>query len=333
MEEMEEKKDIMDLIDDSPENLEIIEVPKQERKSRKEPAVKEKKEKVVEKDYNNCLRRERVIVRYLMKEDGLNPKHPLHGGMLDGAVKVYTVPRLSSGTLVNVLTDAEKAFLEEVMGLDDNALSIYRKGDDNYWNNLFVRLQKGDNYLNLWVPDDYIKYKVLLANRDYIAPSMDALHDAPKATYKFVIIHEGEETKAAGSAMEITAKCYYEYGAIKDDTDTMRVIIETIEGGKPVAANTKKEILQNKLNSLIQADSRTFLKVITDEYLPSKVLIKKGLETGAISKRGAYYYIRKTNEPMCSHNQDPTLSVAARWLNLPENREIKDNLEEYVKNI
>ena len=115
---IEEKKDIMDLIDDSPENLEIIEVPKQERKSRKEPAVKEKKEKVVEKDYNNCLRRERVIVRYLMKEDGLNPKHPLHGGMLDGAVKVYTVPRLSSGTLVrssNVEYSEPSSFLRRAL--------------------------------------------------------------------------------------------------------------------------------------------------------------------------------------------------------------------------
>jgi len=34
---------------------------------------------------------------------------------------------------VNVLTDKEKEFLEEFMGLEYNALSIYKKGHDNFW--------------------------------------------------------------------------------------------------------------------------------------------------------------------------------------------------------
>lgn len=328
-----EEKDIMELIDDSPENLEFVEVEKPLRKKTEKPAVKKPSEKPMEKEYFNCLRNERVIVRYLMKDDGLKPGHPLKGGMMDGAVKVYTVPRLSSGTYVNVVTDKEKAFLEEVMGLEDGALSIYRKGDDNYWNNFFVRLQKGDNFLDLRVPDDYIRYKVLLANKDYIAPSLDSLREAPKATYKFVIIREGEELRSAGSDMEITERCYAEYGAIKENVDIMMMVIELLDGGRPVAKNTKKELLQNRINQLIKQDSRAFLKVITDEYLPTKVLIRKGLETGAVSKRGAFYYLRKTNEPMCGNNQEPTLTTAAKWLNLPENREIKDNIEEFVKNI
>lgn len=325
-----EEKDIMELLDDSPENLEVVEIPKQEKKVEK----KVKKQVVREPEdtgYVNCLKNERVRVRYIEKDNGLKRGHPLHGGMLDGAEKWYSVPRLSSGSYVNILTNAEKAFLEHIMGLGEDALSIYKKGEDNYWNNLFVKLSKGDNFLDLSVPDDYIKYKVLLANKDFIAPSIDVLKEAPKATYKFVIVHDGDELKAAGSDMEITAKCYAEYGAIKDDMDTMRVIIETLDS-KPVAKNAKKELLQNNLNNLIKRDAKAFLKVITDEYLPSKVLIKQGIELGAVSKRGAYYYMRKNNEPMCGNNQDPTLSVAARWLNLPENREIKETLEEFVKN-
>ena len=326
-----EEKDIMELLDDSPENLEVIEVPRQEKKKVQKQVTKRVEVEPMETEFVNCLKNERVRVRYLIKDNGLKRGHPLYGGMLDGATKRYTVPRLTSGNYVNVLTDAEKNFLEHIMGLEDNALSVYRKGDDNYWHNMFVTLHKGDNFLDLYVPDDYIKYKVLLANRDFICPSLDVLKEAPKATYKFVIIHEGDELKAAGSDMEITAKCYSEYGAIKDNLDMMRVIIETLDS-KPVAKNAKKELLQNNINNLIKADAKAFLKVITDPYLPSKVLIKQGIEVGAISKRGAYYYLRKNNEPMCGNNQDPTLSVAAKWLNLPENREIKDNLEEFVKN-
>ena len=84
----------------------------------------------------NCLRNERVIVRYLPRVTGIwgnNPKHVLAGGMSENASRVYVVPRLaSSGMYVNVLTDSEKAFLEEAMGLEYNALSIYKK-TDNFW--------------------------------------------------------------------------------------------------------------------------------------------------------------------------------------------------------
>ena len=108
--------------------------------------------------------------------------------MADSAVKTFTVPRLSSGMYVNVLTDDEKACLEQIMNLEYNALSIYKK-TDNFWDDSNdqaisrVRLTKQDNYLNLSDPEDYIRYKILLANKNYIAPSLEALQDAPKASY------------------------------------------------------------------------------------------------------------------------------------------------------
>jgi hypothetical protein len=109
-----------------------------------------------------------------------NPKHVLYGGMAETAVRTFVVPMLSSGVYVNVLTDSEKAFLEEVMGLEYNALSIYKK-ENNFWDdaNDFgiskVKLQKQDNYLDLSNPEDYIRYKILLANKDFVAPSLEAL--------------------------------------------------------------------------------------------------------------------------------------------------------------
>ena len=55
----------------------------------------------------NCLRNERIIVRHIPKVGGMitNPKHILYGGMAENAIKIFTVPRLSSGMFVNVLTD------------------------------------------------------------------------------------------------------------------------------------------------------------------------------------------------------------------------------------
>lgn len=314
----------------------LVEVPKEAPQK-----VKKIQKKEVNIDYSstvNCLRNERVIVRYIAKQSGIwgnNPKHVLSGGMAEGSVRTFVVPRLSSGMFVNVLTDNEKSFLEEIMGLEYNALSIYKKVD-NFWDDSNenginkVRLTKQDNYFNLSDPEDYIRYKILLANKDYIAPSMQALQDYPKATYQFVIISDGEETKMAKNNMSATMMCYKEFGKIENDIDILRVIVEIISG-KPTAPTSKLEFLQTKVNELIQTNSKMFLKVVTDPLLSTKVVIKKGIEAGLIANRGNYLYLRSDNSPLCELNEEPTLNIAAKYLNSPKHQDILFSLQAKLK--
>lgn len=303
----------------------------------KYPVIEDNTPVVRSKQLINCLRNERVIVRHIPKLGGMitNPKHILYGGMAENATKTFTVPRLSSGMYVNVLTDNEKVFLEHIMRLEPNALSIYKK-IDNFWDDSNdkgisrVRLNKQDNFLNLADPEDYIRYKILLANKDYIAPSLEVLQDAPKASYQFVIISAGDETKNAKINMSTTMKCYKEFGKVENDADTLRVIIETIDG-RPLATTSKLEFLQTRANDLIQADSKIFLRVITDPMLSTKVLIKKSIEAGLISNRGNYLYLRSDNTPLCDNGEEPTLNIAAKYLNNPRHQEVKFSLEAKLK--
>ena len=284
-----------------------------------------------------CLRNERVIVRFVPRQSGIvtNPKHILYGGMAEGAVRKFTVPKLSSGMFVNVLTDNEKAYLEEVMGLEYNALSIYKKVD-NFWDDSneggisTVRLTKGDNYLNLADPEDYIRYKILLANKDFIAPSLQELEDHPKRTYQFVIVQEGEETRNANKEMSATMQSYMEFGKIQDNVQMLRTIIEILDG-RPTAKNTKPEFLQQRVNKLIQADARLFLRVIKHPLLPTKVLIKRAIEGGLISNRGGMLYLKSDGTPLCGDNEEPTLNVAAKFLSSPKHQELKLSLEAKLK--
>ena len=298
--------------------------------------AKEDKKNTEEKPLINCLKNEQVIVRYLPKQSRMvsNPKHVLFGGMAENATRTFVVPMLSSGRYVNVLTDDEKDFLEDIMGLPKNAMSIYKKVD-NFWDDTNeagiskVTLRKQDNYLNLANVEDYIKYKILIANKDYIAPSLEALETHPKATYQFVILTEESETKSARKGMTTLMQCYTAYGKIEDDVDALRIIIETLTG-ITVHKNTKKEFLQTKINELIQSNSKMFLKIATDPLLQTKVLIRKCIESGLIAHRGNQYYIREGNVPMCEDGE-PTLNVAAQWINLPKNQEIKLSLEAKLK--
>lgn len=283
----------------------------------------------------NCLRNERVIVRFVPSPSAMiqTKGHVLWGGMAEGARRSFVVPRLRSGQYVNVLTDNEMAFLEQAMRLEKGALSIYNKRD-NFWDDNNpegcgkVILFKQDNYLDLSDPLDYIKYKVLLANKDYICPSMQELEDRPKATYQYVIISENAEVQMNLSKNDAKMECFMEYGAIRNDKDTLRAILEILTG-RPVTAQTKLDFLQAKVMEYIESDSRRFLSTIKDPLLPAKVLIKKGVEAGIITRRNDLYYY--DGSPMCEMGEDSTLTNAAKYITNVKRQELKYTLEARLK--
>lgn len=286
----------------------------------------------------NCLRNERIIVRFVPSQTAMVQRkgHILFGGMAENATRSFVVPRLSkTGMFKNILTDNEKSFLEKAMGLEINALSVYKK-ENNFWDDSNpngigrVILHKQDNYFDLNIPEQYVQYKILLANKDYIAPSMEELEDRPKATYQFVIISEGDETKRSLSKMDITMECYTEYGAVKKDKDTLKVIIEQLEK-RPISSNVKLDYLQNKINDYIQADPRKFYTVITDKYLQAKVLIKRAVEAGLVGMKNNTYYLRKDGSPLCEMGEESTLNNAAKYVSSIKHQELKYLLEAQLK--
>lgn len=285
----------------------------------------------------NCLRNEKVIVRFIARARGMitDPRHVLFGNMAAGSKMRLTTPLLRSGLFADVLTKDEKKFLEYKLGLEPNALSVHNR-NNNFWSDANeqgigrVELIKGDNPLDLSNPIDYIKYKILLANKDQIAPSMQALQDKPKATYRFVIINEGDSAKAANTRVTLKAQAYMEFGKVNENKDKMRVIIETIDG-RPTASDSKVEYLQGKIGELIEANTKMFLQVVRDPLLDNKVLIKKAIEAGVIVNRGNYLYLKEGNMPLCDNGQEPTLNIAAKYLSLPKHQELKFSIEAKVK--
>ena len=284
----------------------------------------------------SCLQNKKIIVRFLPKPTVLvqNSKHVLYGGLAENAFREYVVPRLiSNGSFVNVLTNDEKTYLEEVMQLEPNALSIHKK-ENNYWKDVKVRLNKQDTILDLSVPVDYIKYKVLKANSDFIASSLEELEENPKVTYQFVMISEADENKTGLKKLSYAMQAYMLLGQLQEDEYTLKVIVEILEG-RPISKATSAETLLAKINDYISADTKqtkTFLSIAEDKLLPTKVLIRRAVEAGLISKRGTFYYLTKENLPLCENNEDPTLNVAAKYLNMPKYQEIKLMLEAKTKN-
>jgi hypothetical protein len=314
----------IDAIDDSPVTQVATEIPKQKKKKVEQTfqPTQEYRTPI------NCLRNKKVKVRHINKQTGLvsNPKHVLYGGMAENAVRVFTVPMSPSGRYVSIMTDEERECIESALNLPFNALNPYAI-ENNFWdddrdgNINQVRLTKQDVILDLSKPEDFIKYKILLANTNLIAPSLTALHDMPKASYQFVIVDADEETNIAKNNMSSTMQAYMEFGKINTDVDKLRFIIETMDG-RPTSANNKLEFLQTKVNELIQANSKTFVSVITDKYFDFKLLLKKAVEENIVSNRSGYYYLRADNSALCERNEEPTMTIAAKYLANPVHQDV-----------
>lgn len=93
-------------IEDAPK----VEVPKTQKKAAKQAKVR------VENNEDmgtiSCLRNEKIKVSFIKRNNGMPDNHVLSGGMAEGSKMTLVVPKLNTGTFVNVLTDAEKSFLE-----------------------------------------------------------------------------------------------------------------------------------------------------------------------------------------------------------------------------
>ena len=289
-------------------------------------------------ELKNCLRNERITIRHIPKQTGLvdNPKHVLYGGLSEGAERTFCVPKMRNGVFVNVLTKEEKEYLEYVMGLEYNALSIYNKQEDNFWSDAntggisSITLRKGDTYLDLSNPNDYIRYKIALANKDFIASSIEELEEHPKATYQFVVLRADDETKSAKQNMSNTMLSYKEFGKIEHGSEAMRFVIQTITG-RSLDYKTTEEYLQTKINELIQADPKLFLKVVKDELFPTKLLLRQAVKAGIVAQRGDFFYNKADNSPLCKNGEDPTFTNAARYLMGPKQQELLFTIQKAVQ--
>lgn len=295
------------------------------------------------KEMKSCLVNERVILRKLPKRTNLvqDSNHIMGDGMHENAFYIYCVPKLQkSNNFVNVLTKEEKDYLEYVMGLPENALSIYRQPkEENYWSNAnpnglsSVTLKKRDNIFDMSKPTDYIAVKILMANKDKICPSMEEWAARPKETYEFVIIREGQESKLSKSNTDATIQAVMKLGKIADDKDVLKLVVETMMGKKYSDA-TSLDWLQTQALDLIKntpKNARMFLSIMEDESLDNKVLIRKCISKGIVADRGGFLYIKDGNIPMCGDGEEPTLKMAAKWLGKPANQERLFKLQALLK--
>jgi hypothetical protein len=223
-------------------------------------------------------------------KNGWLPKGHEASFLYGSAKTKVSVPRAEhGGHYVNPLTKEEAAFLENhpALSLKTGDLSVHRK-ENNFWKDVIgmITLGKDERTFDLSDPMDYITYKVLLLQRDLIAPSAEDARGKLSYRYAFVDVDYEDDKKTIES--NLLADAFMEYGKIRTDRDSLMNILYVLEG-KRISPNSKIDFLQGQVGSFVTKAPSRFLEIINDSNLMTKVLLQKAIAYNIINRRANVY--------------------------------------------
>lgn len=274
------------------------------------------------------LPNKKIIIKFIPRSNvminGEIDNHIAKGGMLTGAVCSYSAPLQRNGTVVNVLTNEEKEYLE---GVTDLNLSVY--GD--FWRTFKVRLIKdtlGQEF-NLLNPINYISYKILKSLTKFeIAPSWADRNR--NLDYRFAITEADEVTNVKNKVFNTKREAFKAYSKIESNAEILHSILKLLSNA-PISKNTSLSVLQDKVGDYVDNQPEKFLSVANDANFETKKLILDGVEAGFISKTGSRY-VTKDGLELCESGEIPTFANAVKYLDAIKNQDTRIIIEAKIYN-
>lgn len=226
-----------------------------------------------------------VEVHPIKRATGLtnDPEHEASFLFGDAEYEI-TVPISRTGKLIDPLTEDERRYFEEVdkkLNLKPGSTSIY--GDENgnnMWIGYKIRIGKEPRRLDLSDPQDYIDYKVLLANKNKVARSWQERND--RKEYIYALVDEDDRQKKEASLADKRKRAYKHYGKIEDDVEEMKKFLKIY--GKNPGDNQKVSFLQAEINNIIENDLDTYLMIAEDQDYEMRHFINQAIDVGAINR-------------------------------------------------
>lgn len=261
-----------------------------------------------------------ITVKYIKRKKGMSSNvsedHVISGGMLSGSVKKFTTPLMKNGGLANILTKEEKEYLEKETGLE---LSVYK----DFWKTHYVSLFKDDNRLDLSNPMDYISYKILSVLKDDIAPNWSERN--MKQTYQFVMVSGDEEMSERKVTLDSKLEAFRLYGKIDEDKDKLIGILSLLTN-QPVSKETSLKWLQTKVAEFLDSKPESFLAIVKDKSLETKLMINTSIEKGIILKKGNKYSTSDGLD-LCENGQIATFENAVTYLDNVKHQDVRTFIE------
>ncbi len=264
----------------------------------KEKAPKAKAETEVKFLENRKVRVKPIVVpgRWVSVFEDDRPNDPF---MYNSSKRSYDLPNRQNTTQKVSILDAyekvktadysdlitEQEFFERKLFKKPGELSIYNT-ESTFWKEFRVYVTREGVTLDLKDPIDMLKYKLLLANKNTIAPSWEERFN--KGSYEFVLLDESVVMQTEKEQGELEDKANLEFLKIKDNIAKLADILR-LRGFK-VPDNSRPEFTVQEVRKIVKANPEQFLSTILDPLFESKVLLRNAMRARALEmpKPGVY---------------------------------------------
>lgn len=214
------------------------------------------------------------------------------------------------------------------MAFAEGELSPYRDDKVNYWRSKRANVTLSDRplHLDLSKAGDYLKYKILLSNTDYIAPS--AAEEFNKKTYVFVITSDKDvqvQTLKKGDKLKRAVRI----ATKMEDNRELMIDYLTVIGKRP-SANAKVDFLIAEIDKQVESNIDEFLSVNEDPQFETRILLTKSLQNKSVTRDGNKYFLSGGDE-MCKKGEINNIKSALNFLDTNENQDIRLTLEAKIK--
>lgn len=248
--------------------------------------------------------------------------------LVGSATNNYTVPMDRNGNIICPLDSKEIAYFETAdarMDLKQGDLSPYKK-ENNFWRRRKIRLGKVERKLDLGNPKDYIDYKILLANKDAVAPNPK--ESKRKRTYKYMIVTEDHEVDTRLNKQARIQEAYMFFGKIESNEEEMKNVLKI--HGKRVPLDATRKWLKDEIGKMITENTQAFLDISRDENRKYRLLILEAVTAGVIVKDGRKYFLQG-GEPLSNPGEAPLMDAAVSYLKAKKNQDVYLELKERLK--
>ena len=278
------------------------------------------------------LPNKKVTIKFINKQRGMvdDPDHVLFGGLGPNAYKGYQVPTDSrvNRYIKSTFSDKELEALEKEKGYEPGTMSLLRKDEKNdYWRDYMIKLDRNDRPLNLADPNDFIFYKVALAQKDFVAPSQDKVLSG----HMWVIEDEQLAQLQTDKRVSNMKQAIMLLGKHDSSIAHLRQIVLESKGGARIPESRWNDLgfMQREAGKLADNDPDVFIKIANDPDLEFKASLRMGVHIGAVKRKGTLYY-HLDDEKLALPGQKNDLEGAVAYLSSPENSEFYLKLVEQI---
>lgn len=265
----------------------------------------------------------------------------------EGTSRSFDLPKdIKTGRYKKIFDDIKKVYSKQ---FPDEALTeleifsrligkdlSYNKTEGNFWRGdsptldptkaekpYRVFVPREGMSLDLSNPEDNLKFRVLKANTDRIAPSWEERDYLPN--YVFAIVDENVTIDREKERNKLEIQAISEFSKIQDNRELLAEFLIAKDPSINISKSASTDFLFNQVFNIVKNDPKFFLSVMRDEYWKDKVMIYKAVKAGALVK------ISKDKYATVGGEEIGKIADVIHYLNDPEKIEFRKRLEHQIK--